>query len=110
MPLLIRSQTEPGSALAPGSAVMARKNAHAANRPQLTRSAATVPPAATTIPPITGPAMNAAENPNPPRALPSWSRSTDLRISVRVAVASDRAVAAITPSASASSRTGTSEK
>jgi hypothetical protein len=90
--------------------VIDRPRAIAANNAQLTSSAATVPPAATTRPPMTGPAMNAPEKPKFAMALPSRRRSSGLRICVRAAAASDRAVAAMTPSASASTSTGISVK
>ena len=79
-----RSWWAPGRPLA-----VTRTSAIAANSPQLASSAATVPPAATTSPPITGPAMKQTEKTTLVSALPSRSRSTGCSTSTVAVRASD---------------------
>ena len=89
---------------------MIRTSAIPANSPQLASSAATVPPEATTSPPITGPTMKQTENTAFVIALPSRSRPTGCSTSTVAVRASERATTATIPSHRASASTGTIEK
>ena len=89
---------------------VASVNAISANRQPSAISAALVPPAATTVPPIAGPSMKHTENAPFETALPSRrSPAADVTLTV-AARANDRDVSAATPSTTASASTGTSAK